>query len=407
MNEGRESEVSDVSAMMDLFRSEVKRHALTIHDGLQAMAAHPENTDRLQAMIPAIQAIKGGAQIIDLDRAAVLAQTMKNIFAAAEKGEFLLDDAGLKLLFEGVEILNHMAEEPREGEAAWIDANGDVIDAWVKKAEFSPAAEAPDATPPPVKDPVPGPAAVGVPSGDPLSSTAEDASGEGEDMALDPAMCELFRTETQNHVAILNDGLLSLEQNPTSAEQLEALMRAAHSIKGAARIVGLDHAAHMAHAMEDCFVAAQKGRITFNSGKIDILFKGVDMLNRISEQVGKGGSGWFGSHEKEIKTVEDAITGIVAPGSDPVVREPQPKEPPLGESPRGDEREHDGPPREERDKPPEPTAAPFAADPAMLDLFQAEVETHVAVLNDGLLALENNPGATDQLEALMRAAHSH
>ena len=219
-------------------------------------------------------------------------------------------------------------------------------------------------------------------------------------------MCELFRTETQNHVAILNDGLLSLEQNPTSADQLEALMRAAHSIKGAARIVGLGGAADIAHAMEDCFVAAQKGLITFDSGKVDILFKGVDMLNRVSEQVGEAGSGWFGSHEKEIKGVEDAITGIVAPKSGDAVPAPQPKKPSPLPSREGAETDSHAPGGEGAGKPPEQAAAAFAADPAMLDLFQAEVETHVAVLNDGLLALENNPGATDQLEALMRAAHS-
>ena len=36
-------------------------------------------------------------------------------------------------------------------------------------------------------------------------------------------------------------------------------MRAAHSLKGAARIVGLDAGVGVAHAMEDCFVAAQTG----------------------------------------------------------------------------------------------------------------------------------------------------
>ena len=36
-------------------------------------------------------------------------------------------------------------------------------------------------------------------------------------------------------------------------------MRAAHSIKGAARVVGVDPAVSVAHVMEDCFVAAQKG----------------------------------------------------------------------------------------------------------------------------------------------------
>ena len=36
-------------------------------------------------------------------------------------------------------------------------------------------------------------------------------------------------------------------------------MRAAHSLKGAARIVGLTVGVRVAHAMEDCFVAAQQG----------------------------------------------------------------------------------------------------------------------------------------------------
>jgi two-component system sensor histidine kinase and response regulator WspE len=113
-------------------------------------------------------------------------------------------------------------------------------------------------------------------------------------------------------VAILNDGLLALEQHPASADQLEAMMRAAHSIKGAARIVGLDAAVHMAHAMEDTFVAAQKGLISLDSGMIDILFQGVDMLNRISEHAGEGGSAWLSENRNEIETVREKIRGIVA-----------------------------------------------------------------------------------------------
>ena len=38
-------------------------------------------------------------------------------------------------------------------------------------------------------------------------------------------------------------------------------MRAAHSLKGAARMVGLDVGVRVAHAIEDCFVAAQEGRL--------------------------------------------------------------------------------------------------------------------------------------------------
>ena len=73
------------------------------------------------------------------------------------------------------------------------------------------------------------------------------------------SMMELFRMEAESHTATLSAGLVALEGASAAPEVIEPLMRAAHSLKGAARIVGLDAAVRVAHAMEDCFVAAQKG----------------------------------------------------------------------------------------------------------------------------------------------------
>ncbi|HEV2681783.1 MAG TPA: Hpt domain-containing protein, partial [Rhodanobacter sp.] len=70
----------------------------------------------------------------------------------------------------------------------------------------------------------------------------------------DYSMHDLFRMETEGQGQVLTDGLLALERAPTSAAGLEACMRAAHSLKGAARIVGLVAAVVVAHAMEDCLV---------------------------------------------------------------------------------------------------------------------------------------------------------
>ena len=60
-------------------------------------------------------------------------------------------------------------------------------------------------------------------------------------------------------------------------------MRTAHSLKGAARVVGLDAAVRVAHAMEDCLVAAQKGKVVLSSSAIDVLLRGVDFLTSISQ----------------------------------------------------------------------------------------------------------------------------
>ena len=76
----------------------------------------------------------------------------------------------------------------------------------------------------------------------------------------DSSMLDLFRAEIETHAPVLNEGLLALEKDPTQTKRLEALMRAAHSIKGAGRIVGVEAAVQVAHVLEDYFVAAQRVR---------------------------------------------------------------------------------------------------------------------------------------------------
>jgi two-component system sensor histidine kinase and response regulator WspE len=101
--------------------------------------------------------------------------------------------------------------------------------------------------------------------------------------STDPMMLELFRAELDTHLPVLSEGLLALEKDSGQPELLEALMRAAHSIKGAARIVGVEAAVQVAHVMEDCLVAAQKGELRFNADAIDVLLRGVDVLLRAEE----------------------------------------------------------------------------------------------------------------------------
>ncbi|RKR43636.1 hybrid sensor histidine kinase/response regulator [Paraburkholderia sp. BL17N1] len=96
-----------------------------------------------------------------------------------------------------------------------------------------------------------------------------------------PSLIDLFREEARTQARVLNDGLLALDRTPRDAAALEACMRAAHSLKGAARIVGVQVGVELAHAMEDCFVAAQEGRALLDAAWIDELLRGVDIVARI------------------------------------------------------------------------------------------------------------------------------
>lgn len=92
------------------------------------------------------------------------------------------------------------------------------------------------------------------------------------------SMQDLFRQEAESQTLVLTGGLLALENDAGAADQLELCMRAAHSLKGAARIVGIDAGVDVAHAMEDCFVAAQRGEIRLGKRHIDLLLRGGDLL---------------------------------------------------------------------------------------------------------------------------------
>ena len=116
---------------------------------------------------------------------------------------------------------------------------------------------------------------------------------------IDDSLLDLFREEVRTNGQILADGLVALEQggNP---QQLEAMMRAAHSIKGAARVVGVQPAVEASHAMEDCFVRAQKGELALTSQRVDVLLAGVDLLLEIAAAAGAGLAAWIESQGSRV-----------------------------------------------------------------------------------------------------------
>lgn len=129
----------------------------------------------------------------------------------------------------------------------------------------------------------------------------EDHSDGGEFGLGGFSMFDLFRTEAETHTRTLNEGLLALESAPAELSAIEPLMRAAHSIKGAARIIGLDSAVRLAHAMEDVLVSAQKGRELVRSTRIDQLLAGTDLLNELANLSESDLSSWSDGNAKAIE----------------------------------------------------------------------------------------------------------
>ena len=169
------------------------------------------------------------------------------------------------------------------------------------------------------------------------------------------SMADLFRIDVETQAKVLNGALLALEKDASATRNIEELMRAAHSIKGAARIVSQGEAVKIAHAIEEFFVAVQRGQAQIHATDVDVLLRAVDLLTRIS--IGA-------AEEVEAQPMLDQLASL---GSEP---------PPPDDSWR-----------------------------ALLPIFRTELKTHCATVRAGLASLGEKPDAR-QLEMLRAAFES-
>jgi len=108
-------------------------------------------------------------------------------------------------------------------------------------------------------------------------------------MAIDQAtFMPRFLDEAREQCARITSGLLDIERHPGDAEIMNALFRAAHSIKGSARMMKLLAITELAHKMEDVLDAVRGQRIGFSKGLSDTLFRAVDVLGAMLEEVAGG-----------------------------------------------------------------------------------------------------------------------
>ena len=135
--------------------------------------------------------------------------------------------------------------------------------------------------------------------------------GSGGDLSS-LSMRDLFRMEAESQTAILAQGLLDLEKNTRSDESLESLMRASHSVKGAARIVGIDAVVAIAHELEDCFVAAQRREIQLTSEHIDLFLQAVDTIVKIAHLDDEHTRQWLRENKSLVDEMQQQLRDVLS-----------------------------------------------------------------------------------------------
>ena len=106
-----------------------------------------------------------------------------------------------------------------------------------------------------------------------------------------------FLGELEEHVRTLNEVVLALEKDPEGpgrADAFKTLLRVAHSLKGAARSVGIAPIEEACHRVEEILSAARDGRRGLDADRFALLFATADAIEeagmRLREQQDLGDS---------------------------------------------------------------------------------------------------------------------
>ena len=151
-------------------------------------------------------------------------------------------------------------------------------------------------------------------------------------MIEDVKLRELFSAESEEHLQHLDDALLRLEKTPSDQTLIEEAFREAHSLKGAARMLGLNAIQVHAHQLEDELNSARRGSLALNPEIIGRMSNGLVNIRRlVLEAVAAGGASAPDATPDQTAIPEPAtvssLAAIASPGVVTAQAESDPAEP--------------------------------------------------------------------------------
>jgi len=97
----------------------------------------------------------------------------------------------------------------------------------------------------------------------------------------DRELREMFRAESGEHAQKIEAGLLDLERQPQDAPLLEEVFREAHSLKGAARMLGLRDIQNLAHEIETLLGEARQGKAGITATTVVAQLAKLDQIRHL------------------------------------------------------------------------------------------------------------------------------
>ncbi|MFC1684328.1 chemotaxis protein CheA [Pseudomonadota bacterium] len=109
-------------------------------------------------------------------------------------------------------------------------------------------------------------------------------------MSIDMAQFhQVFFDESFEGLDIMESGLLNMDPGDVDPEQINAIFRAAHSIKGGSGTFGFMDISNFTHVMETLLDEMRDGRRQVSADAVNVLLRSVDVLREMLKATSEGG----------------------------------------------------------------------------------------------------------------------
>lgn len=106
--------------------------------------------------------------------------------------------------------------------------------------------------------------------------------------AVTPEIAADFLIEAQEILDRLGEQLVTLEQDPSDSEQLNAVFRGFHTLKGGAGFLGIQPMVNLCHAAEETLGLVRAGQATLEPQHFDAAQQSLDWLQQMLDAIGAG-----------------------------------------------------------------------------------------------------------------------
>ncbi|WP_372980722.1 Hpt domain-containing protein [Marinobacter sediminum] len=273
--------------LAEIFLEEALELIDSTADALQNWSESTHNLDLLRLLQRDLHTLKGGARLADIPSIGDLSHELETLFEGLTEQRLSVNDDLSDLLFRAHDRLAGMVEALQASETprpapdligeiqAYMDnANGSRPVTDVSAASDTPAEE--EALPVPDLEEEEEPA------------PSEDLSPDDNiaDLShLDPELVGIFLEEAYDLINSTGSALHTWSEDPSNRTVAAELQRDVHTLKGGARMAGVEGIGDLTHVLEDLFEKVAEGQLDASDDMNNLLFACHDRLAQMVEQV--------------------------------------------------------------------------------------------------------------------------